>query len=317
MIKIHPSVRQWVLSFLAVDLIFWLLVGWGCVTDPVSCLETWSFGSFFFYFPMIFLPMLDLGAVGGVAISMYLIPVFGIIFHALLGLLVGWALRKTKIAQFVSFAVALVVLFGGSYGAAYYNFKAEMARESRPSVSVPSRQEIMWTDWEEYVDTRGLFDFRYAPGMVVTQAQEPFAHLADVAIAYSTSEASYLQPNYSQDSWFVVSSQAVDETACYASINGDQLTFGDELIVGATTFKVASATSAGAGNRYEQTLYRTHIDDTCWEIATTLHFASDFTDIDEDAMNASQAEARTMLADMVSTFRINFDQINLNNSQGL
>jgi hypothetical protein len=150
-----------------------------------------------------------------------------------------------------------------------------------------------------------LFDFRYAPGMAVASVQEPFAHLSDVAIAYSTSEASYLQPNYSQDSWFVVSSQVVDETACYASINGEQLAFDDVRMIGATTFRVASATSAGAGNRYEQTLYRTYLNAICFEIATTLHYASDFTDIDEDAMNLSQAEARTMLDEMVQTFRFN------------
>lgn len=305
MSKINPSVRQWILSFLAVDLIFWVLVGWGCVSDPVSCLETWSFGSFFFYFPATFFlaALPDLGSLRGISTDLYLLPFVGIALHALLGGLVGFAMRKTRLAWVVSIAVSLVVLFAGTYVAAYYNFQAEQERES--SLSVPTTREIVWSDWEEYADSLMLFDFRFAPGMGVVSAGEPFSHLADVAIAYSTSEASYLQPNYSQDSWFVVSSQPVDESACYASINGEQLAFDDERMIGATTFKVASATSAGAGNRYEQVLYRTHLNGICFEIATTLHYASDFTDIDEDAMNASQAEARTMLDEMVSTFRFN------------
>ncbi|MEI6510565.1 MAG: hypothetical protein WCO25_00795 [Candidatus Uhrbacteria bacterium] len=310
MIKINPSVRQWVLSFLAVDLLFWLLVGFGCVTDPVSCLETWSFGSFFFYFPMVFIPLPNLGAIGGVDVGMYLIPVFGILSHALLGLFVGWVLRKTRIAWFVSIAVALVVLFVGSFAAAYYNFKAEQARESKPAV--PTQQEVVWSSWADYSDPAGRFDLRVAPDMVATTSQEPYNRLSDVAVAYSTDKASYHPINYSQSSWFVVSSQSVDETACYASVDGGQLAFSDEQTIGATTFKVASATDAGAGNRYEQTIYRTYLNATCYEISTTLHYASDFTDIDESAMNASQATARTALSDMVSTFRFNLD-----NSQGL
>mgnify|MGYP006919655060 CR=1 FL=1 len=301
--RVHPSVRQWVLSFLAVDLLFWVLVGWGCVSDPVSCLETWTFGSYFFYFPVIFIPVPDLGDIGGIATSTYLFPLIGIATHVLFGAFVGWVLRKTSLAWAVSLAVSVVVLFAGSYGAAYYNYQAEMARESVPSA--PTSEELTWTDWEEYADPQGLFTFQRAPGMGYASAAEPFAHLPDVAVAYSTSEASYLQPNYAQDSWFVVSSQLVDETACYASLNGDQLAFNDAQMIGATTFRVASAVSAGAGNRYEQSVYRTHLNGICFEIATTLHYASDFNDIDESAMNASQDEARTMLANMVSTFRFN------------
>ncbi len=302
--KIHPSVRQWVLSFLAVDLIFWLLVGWGCVTDAHSCLETWSFGSYFFYFPMIFVPMPDLGAVGGVATSTYLIPVFGIFFHVLLGLLVGWALRKRKIAQFVSFAVALVVLFGGSYGVAYYNYQAEMSRESGEN-RIPTQQELTWMDWEEYVDPEGRFSLQRAFDMTPVAAVSPYNVLSDVTVAYSTDKASYLQPNYSQDSWFIVSTADVEKDVCFAPEEAGHIVFDDERTIGATTFRVAMSDEAGMGNRYEQTLYRTHIDSTCWEIATTLHYASDFTGIDEGAMNASQAEARTMLDEMVSTFRFN------------
>lgn len=309
MLKIHPSIRQWVLSFLAVDLIFWLLFAWGCVVDANSCWESFSFAPIVLYplttFPLLAIPPLEslLGPLG-VIMQTIVFVAFGVLAHMLLGTLVGWALRKTKIARFVSFAVALVVLIGGTYAVIYYNFKAEMARESGAN-TVPTAQEITWRDWEEYVDPQELFSFQFAPGMTVISAAEPFVHLADVAIGYTTNEARYLQPNYSQDSWFIVSSQVLEEASCYASINGEQLAFDDERAVGATTFKVASATSAGAGNRYEQTLYRTHIDGICFEIATTLHYASDYTDIDEDAMNASQAEARTMLDEMVQTFRFN------------
>lgn len=304
MIKLNPSVRQWVLSFLAVDLIFWLLVGFGCVTDPISCLETWSIGSFFFYFPMIFLPMPSLD-VGGIALSTFLIPLFGIVSHVLLGLLVGWALRRTKIAQFVSFAVALVVLFGASYAAVFYNFKAEEARESNPSV--PTHEEIVWSAWPEYGDPQGRFDMRVEPSMKAVSAEEPYGQLGNdaVIVAYTTDKASYHPINYSQNSWFVVSSSSMTEDACFETEESGHSGFEDDQTIGATTFRIASSTDAGAGNRYEQTRYRTYLSGTCWEIATTLHYASDFTDVDETAMNGSQATARAELSDMVSTFQFN------------
>ncbi len=310
MIKINPSIRQWILSFLAVDLLIWLLFLWGCVADADSCWESFSFSPLFMY-PLTTLPLVVLPAVGTLLGSLGVIPTtiiansVGILSHVLLGALVGFALRKTKIAWFVSIAVAIVVTFGISFGVAYYNFKSEQARESKPPVV--TRQEMTWVDWETYSDPQGRFDFHFAPGMAVTDAQEPYGRLSteSVAVAYKTSEASYHPMNYSQDSWFVVSSQAIDETACYAPVGGVYLTFADQQTIGATTFKIASTTDAGAGNRYEQTVYRTYLSGTCWEIATTLHYASDFTDIDESAMNASQATARTELSDMVSTFRFN------------
>ncbi len=304
MVRVNPSVRQWVLSFLAVDALFWLLVAWGCVSDPVSCLETWTIGSYFFYFPAIFIPIPDLGAIGGVATSQYLFPLVGIAMHVLFGAFVGWMMRRTKIAWAVSIIVSIVVLFVGSYGAATYNFKAEQARESKPHV--PTHEETVWSSWAEYGDPAGRFDLRIAPGMEATTSQEPYNKLPDVAIAYTTNEASYHPINYSQNSWFVVSSMRGDESQCFVIANvGQDTAFLDEQTIGATTWQIAKLDDAGMGNRYEHSIYRTYLNGTCWEIATTLHYASDFTDIDESAMNASQATARTELSDMVSTFRFN------------
>lgn len=304
MIKINPSVRQWVLSFLAVDLLFLLLTGWGCVTDASSCFESWSIGAFVFYFPVTILLMPFLGSASMNAVSGFLIPALGIVSHVLLGILVGWPLRKTKVAWVVSAAVALVVLIGSSFAVVYYNYKAEQARESKPPVV--THAETVWDAWPEYGDPQGRFDLRVAPGMVATSSQEPFNKLSDVAVAYTTDLASYHPINYSQNSWFVVSSQVGDESQCFVIQNGGRDTaFLDEQTIGATTWQIAKLNDAGAGNRYEQTIYRTYLNATCFEIATTLHYASDFNDIDEGAMNASQATARTELADMVSTFRFN------------
>ena len=305
--KMHPSIRQWVFSFLAVDLIFWMLFAWGCVTDANSCWESFSFAPIVLY-PLTTFPLIAVSSVQSLLGRLDVIPTtivfvaFGILTHVLLGTLVGWALRKTKISPFVSFAVALVVLIGTTCAVTYYNFQAEMARESKPPV--PTHEDIVWSTWPEYGDPQGRFDFRVAPGMTETSAQEPYSQLATVEASYASDSASYHPINYSQNSWFLVSSEKTGEDQCYVVKNGGQDTaFDDERTIGATTWKVATSNDAGAGNRYEQTLYRTYLDGTCWEMAATLHYASDFTDIDEAAMSASQGAARAELADMASTFR--------------
>lgn len=303
--RIHPSVRQWAVSFVSVDLIFWALLGFGCVTDPVSCFEALSFAPLFYFPAFGALPessflLSFLGTLGPVGVTL-VVTALGVLAHALVGAGVGWVLRKREVPWLLSVVVSSAVVFGFTYATAYYAFRAETARET--AVAPPTRSEIAWTDWETYTDVQSRFDFNFSPYMAQTPSRDPYNQLTDVIVAYSTDRSAYQAVNYTQSAWFVVSSQPISEAACYEPINGGQLAFAEEATIGATAFKVARATDAGAGNRYEQTLYRTYLNATCFEIATTLHYASDFTDIDEEAMNASQDEIRMMFEDMVQTFR--------------
>ncbi len=67
----------------------------GCITQPDLC----GVGAVFliagFYYPygilLEFLP--DLGAIDGLAVSTYVIPILGVLMHAGLGALIGYARR--------------------------------------------------------------------------------------------------------------------------------------------------------------------------------------------------------------------------------
>ena len=52
---LHPSVRQWILSFLVVDAAFWLFLVGGCLVNRVECLESFTFGPYLFYLPVALL----------------------------------------------------------------------------------------------------------------------------------------------------------------------------------------------------------------------------------------------------------------------
>ena len=101
------SEKQWVLSFLFVDLVFWFLVLWNCAFRPVDCLETASFGPAFFYAPFYFL-LPELGSVGGYATSLVVGPLFGLVCHALIGFVAGRFVFKKPVTKWLSVGVALL-----------------------------------------------------------------------------------------------------------------------------------------------------------------------------------------------------------------
>jgi|GEM_PF-3846463 hypothetical protein len=155
---------------------------------------------------------------------------------------------------------------------------------------------------EVFADPAGRFSFSHDSSFqIVSDAGllEPYRVLPDIAVGLKSEQASYHPMNYSQDEWFVVSTSDSDEESC---LNFDSETTTDTTING-VAFSKTERSDAGAGNRYDTTIYRSHRDGTCYEIQTTLHYASDFTDVDQGAMDESQAEANAMLQEAVDSFR--------------
>lgn len=116
--KVNKSIKIWTIAFLSVDLLFWLLVGYSCIQDSVSCFETVMFGSYFFYLPLTLLPL---------AIP----PFFWVIMHGLLGAVVGWLLRHHPVRWWLAGIISLVVLVGVSYGFGYWQMQQELTRETK------------------------------------------------------------------------------------------------------------------------------------------------------------------------------------------
>ncbi len=133
--RIHSSVRQWVLSFVAVDALFFLLLVGNCLWRPVDCLEAFTFGPFMFYLPAVMLldalPVLFQPLASMPFWAMItLMFVLGALSHALVGAAIGWLLRARTVRPFVSFAAALAVLFLTTAGIVWMQQREEVARET-------------------------------------------------------------------------------------------------------------------------------------------------------------------------------------------
>jgi hypothetical protein len=103
------SEKQWVLSFLLVDLVFWFFVLWNCAFRPEDCLEAASLGTAFFYAPFYFL-LPDFGSVGGYAASLVTGPLFGFLCHAFIGFATGRFVFRKPVPKWVSIGVALLTI---------------------------------------------------------------------------------------------------------------------------------------------------------------------------------------------------------------
>lgn len=117
--KLHPSVRQWVLSFLVADVAFWLWLAVGCSLYG-DCLDAFTFGPYLFYFPVVLLLDGFTSVLRGMVdvpffVMLALITLLGVTFHALVGAGFGWLLRERKIRWLVSVPLSLALLWGVGY----------------------------------------------------------------------------------------------------------------------------------------------------------------------------------------------------------
>lgn len=130
MTNIQTSIRQWVLSVLAVDAVFWFLVGSTCLFGSENCVDDFTLGGWMFYQPFsnIAFPWL-LGISDQVMLN--LLSVLTLVgCHALLGLVVGWILQDKKIKWALSIGISFVVLIVLAFGMARLQNQQEIARET-------------------------------------------------------------------------------------------------------------------------------------------------------------------------------------------
>lgn len=157
---------------------------------------------------------------------------------------------------------------------------------------------------ERYVSDAYPVSFSYDASFDPTRDPgEPYSFLEEHIVALQSDKQSYEPMNFSQDQWIVVSRADGDKAKCFEGIPSERALFDIAYESTGTQFRVASFDGAAAGNRYESKVYRVYREGTCYEMATTLHYASDWTDVDESAMEASLEEGRMMLRDAVDSFR--------------
>lgn len=145
----------------------------------------------------------------------------------------------------------------------------------------------------------------YPESLVIAEAREPYYFLPNVIASLYTDNASYNPMNYSQDGRVIVSSASIDAQECYQSPSVSLDTVFDEpVLINGREWRTISFSDAGAGNRYETKLYRLALNGMCYEIAENLHYASDWTEIDMDAVARSQQEMRAILTSVVETVKV-------------
>lgn len=107
--RIHPSVRQWTLAFVAVDVVLFLLMLGNCALSPVDCLETFTFGSAMQNVLMI--PLLSvLPTSTPFALESAAMLLSGAIVHGAIGAGIGYSLRRRRIRPVISMACAATVI---------------------------------------------------------------------------------------------------------------------------------------------------------------------------------------------------------------
>jgi len=141
--------------------------------------------------------------------------------------------------------------------------------------------------------------------LILAEAMEPYYFLPNVIASLYTDKASYKPMNYSQDGRVIVSFANIDEQACYTAPEvGSDKVFDETAAMNGKNWKYISFSDAGAGNRYETKLYRLAQNGICYEIAESLHYASDWNEIDMDAATRSQQEMRAILKSVVETVKV-------------
>lgn len=148
-------------------------------------------------------------------------------------------------------------------------------------------------------------ELRYPSDMEIldTDQQEPFHYLATVDMALGSELSTYNPINYSQDGRVVVAHEKRSSDACFTvPETAGEATFATEETFGNATWKVATFSGAAAGSRYDTTLYRAMRKGTCYEIVETIHYASDWTDVDMAAIENSLDELHALLDSVVKTF---------------
>lgn len=108
-INIDTPVKQWVASFLFFDAIVWSLAIIGLIASGGTAAEGVLFMFPIFYAPFwLFIP--DMGNVGGLGVNNLAMPIVGIFFHAVLGVVVGKMFKNREVDTFTSKVVAFFIL---------------------------------------------------------------------------------------------------------------------------------------------------------------------------------------------------------------
>lgn len=210
-----------------------------------------------------------------------------------------------KHSQKMVFGVLIIFVIAAIAGAAYYLGTQNSGKMVPPTNVTPVPTEATMKDdsetanWESYGDSsitiKAPSDFSQIKESSSLDQQSPI-------ISISSKKAEYFAPNYNQESIIVVGTIPNSED-CSKPADTNLQPQGEKEITG-NTFTVFTSQDAGAGNRYDTTIYRTVNNQICYEIAQTVHTSSDWNGIDTAAADASVSSAKEVFTKVMTTFKM-------------
>lgn len=108
--NIHPSVKRWTLSFIAVDAAILLFMLGNCAFRPVDCLETFTFIPAFMNMMLIF-ALSFLGELNvPFPVETTIFFMLSTLIHGLIGAGIGHVLKNKRVHLAISIFAAIVVI---------------------------------------------------------------------------------------------------------------------------------------------------------------------------------------------------------------
>lgn len=193
-----------------------------------------------------------------------------------------------------------VILFVGIIAYVFGRYKSQkIASPNYESGVLPTRESNPVETQKGKIFSSNELTFQYPDDFTEDTNQGSFDQSTTTLVTLVSKKSELFAPNYSQESIMVISS--VDRTSeCLKTPQNGEISQGEKNI-GGYTFTVFSLQDAGAGNRYDSTFYRIVHNNTCFEIAQTVHSSSDWNGINQNEYQASVEKAKTEMASILET----------------
>lgn len=158
--KLSRSVKQWVISFILIDLAFWILIEVRCFVSPIDCSEMAGFGSYFFYLPWSYILQSLPIPIESFLLSLAIFGLFGTIIHGLLGAFLGCLFQRKQVSWITSIAIAFLILVVLAFAFTKWEHEKELARETSTELwaiydfrsGFLEFSEVKWLTGEEAIE---------------------------------------------------------------------------------------------------------------------------------------------------------------------
>lgn len=158
------STKQFALSFLFIDFLFWLFVAGTCVFKTEDCADAGAFGPYFFFQPWSEIIGGFFPPITSYAAYMTLIVVVFSLMHGILGAILGFLLRKNKVGWPVSIVISGAIIFITAF---FFTYKTTLREAEETTgtylweVTDANDFEITYRDAEWYEGDEALTQCKF------------------------------------------------------------------------------------------------------------------------------------------------------------